>query len=72
MPASVASAAPAPPAGTEAATVHVNGAAGAPLLTHPIAQRNKPVKRFMRAKRVQGLTRAAVELSLRRQRQPNT
>ena len=29
-------------------------------------ERNKPVKRFLRAKRVQGLTRAAVELTQRR------
>jgi glycerate kinase len=38
---------------------------GAPLLAHPV-KANKPVKRFRRAKRVQGLTRAAVELGLRR------
>ncbi|WP_295558765.1 glycerate kinase [uncultured Hyphomicrobium sp.] len=46
------------------APAYVNGAA--PVLTQPMAKRNKPVKRFLRAKRVQGLTRAAVELSQRR------
>ncbi len=48
--------------------------AGAPLLVPPIAQRNNPVKRITRAKRVQGLTRAAVELAYRRRQlmQPDT
>lgn len=51
---------------------HLNGSASAaPLLLQPMTQRNKPVKRVLRAKRVHGLTRAAVELSQRRrQRQP--
>jgi glycerate kinase len=40
--------------------VHANGA------VYPGAKRNKPVKHFVRAKRVQGLTQAAVALSLRR------
>lgn len=49
----------------------LNGAG--PVLSQPIAKRNKPVKRFLRAKRVQGLTRAAVELSQRRRlRQPTS
>ena len=39
-----------------------------PVLTQPVAPRNKPVKRFLRAKRVQGLTLAAVELARRRQK----
>ncbi len=50
-----------------AAPARLNGA-GQPVVIQPIAKRNKPVKRFLRAKRVQGLTRAAVELSQRRQR----
>ena len=71
--ASVATAAAAPVADAGTASSYANGSGGAPLLTHPIAQRNKPVKRFLRAKRVQGLTRAAVELSQRRrQRQPTS
>ncbi len=46
----------------------LNGTHSAPAFAQPIAQTNKPVKRFMRAKRVQGLTRAAVELARRRQK----
>jgi glycerate kinase len=67
-------------AGTQASTaavapsaeagVYLNGAA--PVVLQPMTKRNKPVKRFLRAKRVQGLTSAAVELARRRQRlQPN-
>ncbi|MCC7252587.1 glycerate kinase [Hyphomicrobium sp.] len=49
---------------------HLNGTGSA--LVQPVAKRNKPVRQLLRAKRVQGLTRAAVELSLRRQKlQPN-
>jgi glycerate kinase len=50
--------------GGGSAAVHLNGAA--PVVLQPIAQRNKPVKKLLRAKRVQGLTRAAVELAQRR------
>lgn len=52
------------PRGDAAAPAYLNGAA--PVVLQPIAKSNKPVKRFLRAKRVQGLTRAAVELSQRR------
>lgn len=61
IPASTAAAAPQAEAGA-----HLNGAA--PVVLQPMAKRNKPVKRFLRAKRVQGLTSAAVELARRRQR----
>jgi glycerate kinase len=44
----------------------LNGAGHHPVVLQPVGKRNKPVKRFLRAKRVQGLTRAAVELSQRR------
>ena len=55
-----------------AVAASLNGA-HSPAFAQPIAQTNKPVKRFIRAKRVQGLTRAAVELARRRQKlQPNT
>lgn len=68
-----ATAAPSPaaePAPAPAASL--NGASHPPVLVKPMAKHNKPVKRFLRAKRVQGLTRAAVELSQRRQRlRPN-
>lgn len=37
-----------------------------PALLQPTGKRNKPVKRLLRAKRIQGLTRAAVELGQRR------
>ncbi|MDQ8698182.1 glycerate kinase [Hyphomicrobium sp. LHD-15] len=37
-----------------------------PALLQPTGKRNKPVKRMLRAKRIQGLTRAAVELGQRR------
>jgi glycerate kinase len=57
-----------PAAGGDTPPSQANGSSAAPLLAQPIAQRNKPVKKLIRAKRVQGLTRAAVELSLRRQR----
>jgi glycerate kinase len=54
-----------------AAAPYLNGAG--PVVSQPMAKRNKPVKRFLRAKRVQGLTRAAVELSQRRRlRQPTS
>jgi glycerate kinase len=46
-----------------AATAYVNGSA-APA--QQVAKRNKPVKHFVRAKRIQGLTHAAVALSQRR------
>ncbi len=49
-----------------AASAGLNGAGHHPVVTQPMAKRNKPVKQFLRAKRVQGLTRAAVELSQRR------
>lgn len=39
-----------------------------PAFVQPIQKSNKPVKRFLRAKRVQGLTRTAVELARRRQK----
>jgi glycerate kinase len=43
-----------------------------PALLHAATKRNKPVKHVLRAKRMQGLTRAAVELSQRRRsRQAN-
>lgn len=68
--------APPPPAATaptDAATAASLNGAHAPAFAQPIAQTNKPVKRFVRAKRVQGLTRAAVELARRRQKlQPDT
>jgi glycerate kinase len=50
--------------GGGSAVVHLNGTA--PVVLQPIAKRNKPVKKLLRAKRVQGLTRAAVELAQRR------
>jgi glycerate kinase len=62
--ASTATAAPAS-ATVPAPAPHLNGASHAVVL-QPMTKRNKPVKRFLRAKRVQGLTRAAVELSQRR------
>ncbi|HEX2840017.1 glycerate kinase [Hyphomicrobium sp.] len=62
--------APAPAATTPTS---LDSAGPQSVVTQPMAKRNKPVKRFLRAKRVQGLTRAAVELSQRRQRlQPQT
>ncbi|HRQ27875.1 glycerate kinase [Hyphomicrobium sp.] len=60
--------APAAAASAAPASAPLNGAHSAASFAQPIAQANKPVKRFMRAKRVQGLTRAAVELSRRRQK----
>jgi len=59
----IAIAAAAAPAGTQASGA-ANGT-GAPVLAQPL-KRNKPVKRFLKAKRVQGLTQAAVALSQRR------
>jgi len=41
---------------------------GSGPVLQPMAKRNKPVRQLLRAKRVQGLTRAAVELAQRRQR----
>lgn len=52
------------PRAAAAAPAYLNGAA--PVVLQPMAKQNKPVKQFLRAKRVQGLTRAAVELNLRR------
>lgn len=56
----------------KASEPNLNGAhtslAPAAVLAQPIAARNKPVKRFLPAKRVQGLTLAAVELARRRQK----
>lgn len=45
-----------------------NGAAQPPVFAQPLAKKNRPVKTLLRAKRVKGLTRAAVELAQRRQR----
>ena len=63
--AETASSAPsAPQTGSSVDAKSLNGAA--PVSLHPVAKRNKPVKKALRAKRTQGLTRAAVELSQRR------
>lgn len=63
--AETASSAPsAPQTGSSVDAKSLNGAASVSL--HPVAKRNKPVKKALRAKRTQGLTRAAVELSQRR------
>lgn len=60
---------PATSVSTEGALAQQNGHGNGTVLVH----RNKPVKRTLRAKRIHGLTRAAVELTQRRQRwQPTT
>lgn len=61
-----ASLAAAVPAAAQASAPNLNGSSHAPVVLQPISKRNKPVKQFLRAKRVQGLTRAAVALSQRR------
>ncbi|MGE0022186.1 MAG: glycerate kinase [Hyphomicrobium sp.] len=49
---------------------HLNGAG--PVVLQPKAKRNKPVRHLLPAKRIQGLTRAAVELARRRLRREPT
>ena len=53
-------------AGTTSAEVPAKLNGSHPALLQPTGKRNKPVKRLLRAKRIQGLTRAAVELGQRR------
>lgn len=65
MAAQTSASASAPAEAAAAAAAKLNGAS--PVLVQPAAPRNKPVKRFLRAKRVPGLTRAAMALRLRRQ-----
>lgn len=56
----------APALSAKEAAANLNSAGYRPVVLQPMAKRNKPVKHFVRAKRVQGLTRAAVELTQRR------
>jgi len=58
------------PAGYADTGAYLNGAA--PVVLKPKNKRNKPVRHFLRAKRIQGLTRAAVELARRRLRREPT
>jgi glycerate kinase len=52
------------PAAALASSAALNGS-GAPVLAQPV-KRNNPVKQFLKAKRLQGLTQAAVALTRRR------